>query len=145
MIDMNENRDKFRSVLLLMESLHKEVLYSFLHRDVSTRITNLIKRSLTTPLFVNFTNPSEIKRFLFEMVVSLKDKYQKLIDLQINNKDIYQEIISEINRLFPVFPNDFTEFEFEKTMNKAFEENNINTIPQNVQYYKNNYDYKNYK
>lgn len=145
MIDMNENRDKFRSVLLLMESLHKEVLYSFLHRDISTRINNLIKRSLTTPLFVNFTNPSEIKRFLFEMVVSFKDKYQKLIDLQINNKDIYQEIISEINRLFPVFPNDFTEFEFEKTMNKAFEENNINTIPQNVQYYKNNYDYKNYK
>lgn len=144
MIDMNENRDKFRSVLILIESLHKEVLYSFLHRDISTRINFLIKRSLTT-LFVNFTNSSEIKRFLFEIVVSFKEKYQKVIGLQVKNKDIYQEIISEINRLFPVFPNDFTEFEFEKTMNKAFEENNINTIPQNVQYYKNNYNCKNYK
>ena len=72
MIDMNENRDKFRSVLLLMESLHKEVLYSFLHRDVSIRINNLIKRSLTIPLYLNFTNSSEIKRFLLEIIFFLK-------------------------------------------------------------------------
>jgi hypothetical protein len=130
MIDTNENINKYKFILNLIRDLHKEVLYTFLHREISHKILNIIERSHSKSYFSN--DATKIKKNLFETVDSLRRQYKKIIDLK-SERDIYEEIINKINELFPVFPHDFTEFEFERTMNRAFE-NDLN----NAGYYKNN-------
>lgn len=120
------NEEKYKKILVLMESLHKEVLYTFLHREIAQKISRLTNKTFWQEskygLHPSTKDPTEMKRQLFELVVNLRDQYEKILKLKENVRDIYEEIIEEINKEFPVFPHDFTEFLFEKTMNKAFQE-----------------------
>lgn len=125
------NEEKYKRIICLIESLHKEVLYTFLHREFVQKISKLSKLSWWQGskygLPLSFEDQTEIKKHLFELVENLKKQYEKILNLREDVRDIYEEIIQEINKEFPVFPHDFTEFLFEKTMNKAFAEDNFNS------------------
>lgn len=120
------NEEKYKRIIGLIESLHKEVLYKFLHREFVQKISKLSKSSWWQGskygLMPNFEDQTEVKKHLFELVENLKKQYEKILNLREGARDIYEEIIQEINKEFPVFPHDFTEFLFEKTMNRAFAE-----------------------
>jgi hypothetical protein len=130
------NEEKYKRIIDLIESLHKEVLYTFLHREISLEISRLTYKSSKFDSFYrpNFEDSTSVKKYLFELIVNLRKKYEKVLKLKENVRDIYEEIIEEINKEFPVFPHDFTEFLFEKTMNKAFKEDKIKITNNNYHY-----------
>lgn len=109
-----EIKEKFERVEKLSRILHMKVLYTFMQKQFE-RYGNNFSR-----LRLNFDDESEVKIYLLDILLSNKNKYGKLINLRIEECDIYEEIYDAINKEFPVFPFSWEEYEFKKTMDKAF-------------------------